>query len=277
VQAKYLPRGLIIDRATGVRTFVWLIVGATDGNEMDDFGMLHGLLYKPQDFTPRPAFFSLQNTNTLFSDTRLDPSIEVKADVVSGESERPITYAFRAANGKAIVAYWLPVLSKAGMTFTGRRVTLRLVNSGIRNPVLIDITTGKISKLSWKPGATDVIEQLPLLDSVLAVADASYLDWVELPEAPSGLVASKSSVGIQLTWEVHDGHPEVVTIERRSGKDDAWKQIARLPATTNVFADSNNSGTETLTSYRVRALNAAGKSAYSNVVNVDFASSDLTQ
>jgi len=32
---------LIADWAAGVRTFVWLISGATDGNESDDFGMLH--------------------------------------------------------------------------------------------------------------------------------------------------------------------------------------------------------------------------------------------
>src|SRR5205823_7733854 len=40
VQVKYIPRGLIADRAAGVRTFVWLMVGATDGNESDDFGIL---------------------------------------------------------------------------------------------------------------------------------------------------------------------------------------------------------------------------------------------
>ena len=72
VQTKYLPRGLIADRAAGVRTFVWLIVGATDGNESDDFGMLHGLMFRPEDFTPRPVFAALRNTITLFSDTKFE-------------------------------------------------------------------------------------------------------------------------------------------------------------------------------------------------------------
>ena len=80
VQAKYIPRGMITDRATGVRTFVWLLVGATDGNEMDDFGMLHGLMFKADDFTARPVFSALQNTNSLFSDTHPDASITLKMD-----------------------------------------------------------------------------------------------------------------------------------------------------------------------------------------------------
>jgi hypothetical protein len=59
VQGKYVPRGLLIDRAEGVRTFVWLIVGATDGNEFDDFGILRGMRYPPDDFAPRPVFSAI--------------------------------------------------------------------------------------------------------------------------------------------------------------------------------------------------------------------------
>ena len=62
VQAKYIPRGLVYNWARGVRTFVWLIAAATDGNEYDDFGMIHGLRYLPDDFTPRPVYYTLQDT-----------------------------------------------------------------------------------------------------------------------------------------------------------------------------------------------------------------------
>lgn len=77
VQSKYIPRGLIYNWAAGVRTFVWLLAAGTDANEYDDFGMIHGLRNLPDDFKPRPVFFALQNTNALFSDTRLDPSIQI--------------------------------------------------------------------------------------------------------------------------------------------------------------------------------------------------------
>ena len=77
VQSKYVPRGLLYNWAQGVRTFVWLLAAGTDGNEYDDFGMIHGLRNLPDDFQPRPVFYALQNTNALFSDTRPDPSIQI--------------------------------------------------------------------------------------------------------------------------------------------------------------------------------------------------------
>ena len=69
--------GLIYNHAAGVKTFVWLLAAGTDGNESDDFGIIRGLTNHEYDFTPRPVFYALQNTNALFSDTALDPSIEI--------------------------------------------------------------------------------------------------------------------------------------------------------------------------------------------------------
>ena len=77
VQAKYVPRGFVYNLAAGVKTFVWLLAAGTDGNEYDDFGIIHGITNHDYDFTPRPVFYALQNTNALFSDTKFDPSIEV--------------------------------------------------------------------------------------------------------------------------------------------------------------------------------------------------------
>jgi polysaccharide biosynthesis protein PslG len=264
VQAKYVPRGLLIDRATGVRTFVWLIVGATDGNELDDFGMLHGLKFQPNDFTPRPVFAALQNTNTLFSDTQLDPSIKIEID----SAAKPRTYAFRSSNGKVIIAYWLPILSKPGDQFSAQTVTLKISNSGIRNPVLVDITSGKLTKLSWRNGSDDTLEQLPLGDSVMAVADESYFDWPELSEAPSELNASQTGTAVQLSWKVHGGHPQFVTIERRLGQQGKWEQASKLPVSTTSFSDNESSKDRKPVSYRVRAGNSAGSSAYSNVATL---------
>ena len=169
---------MIIDRAEGVRTFVWLLAGATEGNESDDFGMLHGLMFRPNDFTPRPAFEALRNTNTLFSDTRLDSSISVETPRLVSRAR---IYPFRSTNGKAIVAYWLPILSKPGDQFHARNITLRMTHSGIQHPVLIDVRSGRITKLSWKAGTTDTLDAVPLTDSVQAIADRSYFDWPELP------------------------------------------------------------------------------------------------
>jgi hypothetical protein len=266
VQAKYIPRGLIADRAAGVRTFVWLIVGATDGNESDDFGMLHGLLLRSDDFTPRPVFSALQNTAALFSDTTPDPAIQVHLSGSSPASAPLLGYGFRSANNKAIVAYWLPVLSKAGDTSPAAKATLQITNSGIQSPVLVDVTSGDMTPLSWKSGTTDTLEQVPLGDSVMAIADAEYFEWMELPEAPSELVLTREGGDVRLTWRAHGGNPESVYVERRVGNGGRWQTVAKLPASQTSLVGKQSANERAAISYRVVAENRAGRSAYSNVV-----------
>jgi glycosyl hydrolase family 39 (putative alpha-L-iduronidase) len=264
VQAKYIPRGLLADRAAGVRTFVWLIVGATDGNESDDFGMLHGMLLRPEDFTPRSVFSALQNTATLFSDTTHDPSIQVHLEG-SSPSAPLVGYGFRSANNKAIVAYWLPVLSKAGDTSPAAKVTLKVTNSSILNPVLVDVTSGEMIPLSWKSGTSDTLDEVPLKDSVMAIVDEEYFDWMELPEAPSELILTRAGRDARLTWRVHGGNAETVSVERRAGDGGPWQSVAKLPASQTSFVDKQSSNAHGATSFRVAAENRAGRSAYSNV------------
>ena len=267
VQAKYIPRGLIADRAAGVRTFVWLIVGATDGNESDDFGMLHGLMFRPEDFTPRPVFVALRNTITLFSDTKFDPSIQVHTDGVT-TSPALLGYGFRSPKNRAIIAYWLPVLSKAGDRSRAANVNLRITDSGIQNPVLLDVTSGEMTSLSWKPGTTDTLERVPLFDGVMAIADESYFDWTELPEAASELTVAREREGLRLAWKIHAGNPEFVSVESRIGEHGQWLSVAKLPAAETSFLDKQISHDKEPVSYRVLAQNAAGHSAYSNVATV---------
>jgi len=264
VQAKYIPRSLLLDKAAGVRTFVWLIVGATDGNEFDDFGMLHGLRFKPDDFTPRPAFTALQNTNTLFSDTVRDPSIKIQAE----SHAQLMSFAFRSTRGNTIIAYWLPILSQPGGQSPSQTIALKITNSGIRNPVLVDITSGKMTPLTWRAGTDDTLDQLPLRDSVMAIADETYFNWPELPEAPSDLNANISGASVHLTWKTHGGHPDTITLERRTGSQGKWESIAKLSANATSTSDKQTFKNEKAISYRIRASNSAGASAYSNVVTL---------
>jgi len=273
VQAKYVPRGLIYNHAAGVKTFVWLLAAGTDGNEFDDFGIVHGLTNHDYDFTPRPVFYALQNTNALFSDTKPDPTIEISSTDVAAirrQSGFPfLSYGFRAKNGKAIVAYWIAAHSAPGNVFPPYYATFSVKNSGIQHPVLIDVVSGDIRPLNWKKGTTDTLEMLPVTDSILAIADADYFDWPVLPEAPSSLTAASTDSGVKLGWEVHGGNPEHVVVERRqdSTARGAWQRIAELPASATQYSDSQvKQGQKT--SYRVRATNANGDSATSNIVRV---------
>jgi hypothetical protein len=270
VQSKYVPRGMIYNLAAGVKTFVWLLAAGTDGNEFDDFGLIHGLRYLPADFTPRPVFSAYEHTNWLFSDTQFDPSIKIEyPDMLAlrRESNFPfLAYGFRSQNEKAIVAYWLAAHSLPGNHFSPLYSPLIIRNSGIEHPVLIDVVSGEIRPLSWKKGTADTLESVPVRDSVMAIADASYFDWTVLPEAPSSLDATASGGEVRLAWEVHGGNPEGVIVERRTGEG-AWERITRLPATASRYDDSS-APANSVVSYRVRAVNGAGESAYSNVVHV---------
>jgi len=272
VQAKYVPRGFVYNLAAGVKTFVWLLAAGTDGNEYDDFGIIHGITNHAYDFTPRPVFYALQNTNALFSDTKIDPSIEVGgADLPALRRQAGfpfLGYGFRSDSGKAIVAYWLAAHSLPGDSFPPLYATLSLKNTGITHPVLIDVVSGEIKPVKWKPGTTDTLEALPVRDSIMAVADESYFDWPVLPEAPSSLKLSIAANSAKLNWQVHGGNPTGIVVERRIDEGDAtqgsWSRIAKLSATASDYSDSSLKKGDRF-AYRVRAINADGESAYSNI------------
>lgn len=109
------------------------------------------------------------------------------------------------------------------------------------------------------------MERIPLLDSVQAIVDESYFDWPVLPEAPSSLEAATSGGAVRLSWQLHGGDRTAVVVEQRSGNPGVWKSIAKLAAGATEHTDSNPPREPGL-SYRVRAVNDAGQSAYSNVI-----------
>jgi len=272
VQAKYVPRGFVYNLAAGVKTFVWLLAAGTDGNEYDDFGIIHGITNHDYDFTPRPVFYALQNTNALFSDTKFDPSIEVGGPDLPALRRHAgfpfLGYGFRSDSGKAIVAYWLAAHSLPGNSFPPLHATLSLKNTGITHPVLVDVVSGEIKQVSWKPGTTDTLEALPVKDSIMAVTDESYFDWPVLPEAPSSLNLSIAGNTVKLDWEVHGGGPTGIVVERKTdgagSLKETWNRIAKLSATATEYSDSSLKKGERF-AYRVRAINGDGESAYSNI------------
>ena len=274
VQAKYVPRGLIYNHAAGVKTFVWLLTAGTDGNEYDDFGIIHGLTNHDYDFTPRPVFYALQNTNALFADTKFDPSIEVTGPdlpALRRKTEFPfMSYGFRSKSGKAIVAYWLAAHSLPGNVFPPLYATLSLKNTGIAHPVLVDVVSGEIRPLQWKAGTSDTVEALPIKDSIMAITDEDYFDWPVLPEAPSSLNVTLSGSTPKLAWQVHGGNPSSIVVERRIEDGSArgnWERLAKLNSAAMEYGDSTAKKGQHL-AYRVRAANADGESAYSNVERI---------
>jgi hypothetical protein len=271
VQAKYVTRGMLYNWAEGVKTFVWLLAAGTDGNEYDDFGLVHGLRYLPDDFTPRPVFSAFQNVNALFSDTKLDSKIQIQSSEIPALHRQSggafLAHGFRTASGKAIIAYWLAARSNPGNVFPPLAATLTLTNSGIKRPVLIDVVSGEISRLTWKSGTTDTLDGVPVRDSVMAIADESFFDWEQLPEAPSSLDVRDSGGSVELSWEIHGVGTTGVAVERRRGNRGTWERVAKLFADAKSYRDTDAPSGQTLC-YRVRAVNEAGESGYSNIARV---------
>ena len=87
---------------------------------------------------------------------------------------------------------------------------------------------------------------------------------ITLPAAPTNLSAtSSSSSQLNLTWTDNSSNETGFKIERKTGAGGTWSQVALLAA--NAISSSNIDLTAlTQYSYRVRASNVAGDSAYSN-------------
>ena len=271
VQAKYVTRGMLYNWANGVTSWIWELINDTSSSEGDNFGIIHGMMYKPTDFTPRLVCADIQNLDALFADTERDNSIEISspdfASIQTDSGAPVLAYGFRSRKGKAVVGYWLAAHSWPHNAYVANYVTLTLKNTGIEHPVLANVHSGEIKPLGWKAGTRDTLERVPLLDSVQAIVDAGYFDWPVLPEAPSSLEVKMAGASAQLTWEPHGRDTTAMAVERRRGDRGSWERVVKLPAGAKEYTDSRLSKTQ-IVSYRVRALNDAGESAYSNIVRI---------
>ena len=87
------------------------------------------------------------------------------------------------------------------------------------------------------------------------------------PAAPSNLVATPvSPTQINLSWADGSNNETTFKIERKVGSRGSFVQIATVGANVKSYSDTGVTGGQ-VHSYRVRATNAAGNSAYSNTAS----------
>jgi hypothetical protein len=263
VQARYLPRFFLYTHAQGVRGFLWTFVPGTDGNEGDLFGLLHGETFAANAFQPRQAYRAFEATSALFSQTVPDPTLPFELQSDSRDVPALRHYALRdRKSGKPIDAFWLAVPCDEADHFHSVPADLVVHDLSIRKPVLIDVRTGAVETLSWKDKG---VLRVPLKDSVMAVADASFLDWPNLPETPGPLSAARIGSEVRLRWQSYARAAR--TQIDKSVDQGPWETLAQMPGTGSEFID--RSPGKGLVSYRVRTVGESGPSAWSNPAWVD--------
>ena len=111
--------------------------------------------------------------------------------------------------------------------------------------------------------AADNVRSMNITAATIAALRTSA---VTLPAAPGGLAAGAFAYNqINLTWTDNANNESNYRVERSIGGA-TWSEIATLPAGTVSFSSTGLSASTTY-SYRVRAANSAGDSAYSNLAS----------
>lgn len=89
-----------------------------------------------------------------------------------------------------------------------------------------------------------------------------------LPGAPSDLIAVLSgNQAVELSWADNSQDESSFVLQRSFSEVSGFATIATLPANTTLFTDEDISSATTYY-YRIKALNAAGSSEWSNTVSV---------
>lgn len=93
--------------------------------------------------------------------------------------------------------------------------------------------------------------------------DIGANEYTTAPPAPSNLSANAvPPAQINLAWQDNSSNESGFRIERKTGSG-SYAEIAVVPANTNSFSNTGLASSVTYT-YRIRAYNASGSSAYSN-------------
>jgi regulation of enolase protein 1 (concanavalin A-like superfamily)/transcriptional regulator CtsR len=114
-------------------------------------------------------------------------------------------------------------------------------------------------------------------DGVLCTAtfdNVQVTGGATIPTAPSSLSATAvSSSQVDLSWTDNSSNEQGFKIERKTGTG-SYSEIVQLGANVTSYSNTGLSGSTTYT-YRVRAYNTAGNSAYSNEAGATTQSASL--
>jgi hypothetical protein len=179
--------------------------------------------------------------------------VDVAAAPISVSQTR-ITWTDAAANETGFEILRSANLGPASLIGTTDADATEFIDSGVTPGV----------RYFYRVRATSPIGNSRWADYVNTLADGDG-EPVQPPAAPSELIATVFGDAIGLTWAENAADEIAFILSRRAGSGSVFEDLATLGANITEFADSEVSPGVTY-SYRIRARNAVGDSAASNIV-----------
>jgi len=138
--------------------------------------------------------------------------------------------------------------------------------SGLAGLIIAKYPTLPLDHLRWRIlNGVDVLDDL--VGNVATGGRINANNSLRLPVSPSGLSAFKvSETEVELNWSDQSDDEEGFTVERK-GQGGDYMEIARVDFDTTGYSDTDLAGKSSYT-YRVRAYNSYGDSAYSNETGI---------
>lgn len=148
---------------------------------------------------PKPAFYAYQNLCAVFDGRYQRVEFDGRAAVrvtapgqFSGIGQYddaypsvPLVAAFRAANGAAFLAYWLPWQPQE-YTPKPARIALRAPGFAFKEPVLVNLLDGSVHSLPAprQGNGAAVFADLPMFDFPLVIAERTEIALAKSPATP---------------------------------------------------------------------------------------------
>jgi hypothetical protein len=162
---------------------------ARGGARVKSVGVNEKCVLENPTLNPKPAYFAYQNLCAVFDGRYKRTDIESKVTIDDqgifygiGEDDDafpsiPLVSSFKSKDGNYLLAYWLPW--HAQELIREGAITLSAGNVRFKDPVLVDLLTGKVYGIEATIGAegTTVFGGIPLADYPFVIAEKSQVEF----------------------------------------------------------------------------------------------------
>ncbi|MDA3892439.1 MAG: carbohydrate-binding protein [Salinivirgaceae bacterium] len=237
----------------------WSMFENGGNREGTDFSFIDGA-----NMTPRPSYRHMQMIAKYFKGTYVDGTSSLDDIIVFG-SKNADTISVMIMNRANNAASYTIHLNSSDTSNNQVQLNIDADSSMVYSDVIPGLAT---QTLVFKNGEILKIEYTNThFENEMAPTESIIIKASTLPGAPTGLTSPSSTYkSVELQWEI--ASTDTVNgfqIERKKNETDDFKLIGIVGNRETSFTDND---LEALTSYtyRVKAFNTAGESAYSNEV-----------